>query len=81
MGGSVSQQTTSVGNTQFGAPQNQMPSGKGGQQVQGMQGASTNSATSGQPNIGSQNPYSNTVGQWDNAQIRPTNNGGKGKGV
>lgn len=66
---------------QWGPAQSQSPGGKGGQQVQGMQGASTNSATSGQPNIGSQNPYSNTVGQWDNAQITPVGRQGKGKGA
>lgn len=55
--------------------------GKGGQQLQGTQGASTNSATSGQPMMGAPNQYSNTVGQWDNTQIKPTGQGGKGKGV
>jgi len=61
--------------------------GKGGSSVnsypgpQGMQGASTNSATSGQPRMGAPNQYSNTVGQWDNTQIKPTGQGGKGKGV
>lgn len=55
--------------------------GKGGQQLQGMQGASTNSATSGQPMMGAPNRYPNTVGQWDNTQIKPTGQGGKGKGV
>lgn len=61
--------------------------GKGGSGVnsypgpQGMQGASTNSATSGQPQMGAPNQYSNTVGQWDNTQIKPTGQGGKGKGA
>lgn len=49
------------------------PMGKGGVQ--------TNSATSGQPRMGMQNQYSNTVGQWDNTQIQPqSHSGGKGKG-
>lgn len=50
------------------------PMGKGG--------AQTNSATSGQPRAGMPNQYSNTVGQWDNAQIQPQqpSYGGKGKG-
>lgn len=58
-------------NPNAGTPQ---PMGKGG--------AQTNSATSGQPRMGMQNQYSNTVGQWDNSQIQPlqAKNGGKGKG-
>lgn len=51
------------------------PMGKGGTQ--------TNSATSGQPRMGQQNQYSNTVGQWDNTQQQtqqPQFGGGKGKG-
>lgn len=54
-----------------GMPQ---PMGKGGRQ--------TNSATSGQPRMGMQNQYPNTVGQWDNSQIQPLQpkQGGKGKG-
>jgi len=55
---------------QYQAPQ---PMGKGGY---------TNSATSGQPRMGQQNQYSNTVGQWDNSQIQPVQRqGGKGKGA
>lgn len=43
--------------------------------------SSTYSPTSGQPSIGSPNQYSNTVGQWDNANIQPqSSSGGKGKG-
>ena len=57
----------------------QPSSGKGGQQIQGMQGASTNSATSGQPTMGAPNQYPNTVGQWDNTQIKPAQQQGKGK--
>ena len=50
------------------------PMGKGG--------AQTNSATSGQPRMGQQNQYSNTVGQWDNTQqqTQSQSGGGKGKG-
>ena len=43
-------------------------------------GASTNSATSGQPRMGMPNNYANTVGGWDNASIQPQRFGGKGKG-
>lgn len=55
-------------------PQTPQPMGKGGVQ--------SNSATSGQPRIGQQNQYSNTVGQWDNTQQQPQSHfgGGKGKG-
>lgn len=50
------------------------PMGKGG--------AQTNSATSGQPQMGAPNQYSNTVGQWDNTQIQPVQQThGKGKGA
>lgn len=51
---------------------NPAPVGKGG--------ASTNSATSGQPRMGQPNNYANTVGGWDNASIQPRRSGGKGKG-
>jgi hypothetical protein len=58
-------------NPNAGTPQ---PMGKGG--------AQTNSVTSGQPRMGMENQYSNTVGQWDNSQIQPLQPkyGGKGKG-
>jgi hypothetical protein len=49
----------------------------------GKGGVQTNSATSGQPRMGQQNQYSNTVGQWDNTQQQPKQpqyGGGKGKG-
>ena len=49
-------------------------------QPQGKGGASTNSATSGQPRMGQPNNYTNTVGGWDNASIQPQRSGGKGKG-
>lgn len=49
------------------------PMGKGGVQ--------TNSATSGQPQMGAPNKYPNTVGQWDNKSQQPNfGGGGKGKG-
>ena len=38
-------------------------------------------ATSGQPRMGQENPYPNTVGQWDNTNIQPTRPAGKGKGA
>jgi hypothetical protein len=50
-------------------------------QPMGKGGAQTNSATSGQPRMGQQNQYSNTVGQWDNTQIQPVRQQGKGKGA
>lgn len=54
-----------------------MPQGKGasGQRY-------TYSPTSGQPQMGQPNQYTNTVGQWDNASImpQPTRRSGKGKG-
>jgi hypothetical protein len=48
---------------------------------QGMQGSYTNSATSGQPQMGQPNIYPNTVGMRDNS-INTSNSGGaKGKGA
>ena len=39
-------------------------------------------ATSGQPRIGQENPYPNTVGQWDNTQQQTQQPmQGKGKGA
>jgi hypothetical protein len=55
--------------------------GKPTPQPMGKGGAQTNSATSGQPRMGMQNQYSNTVGQWDNTQIQPVQRNGKGKGA
>jgi len=74
-GGPVSSAAQQVASTDQTAQQQYMPSpmGKGGRQ--------TNSATSGQPRMGQQNQYSNTVGQWDNTQIQPVNQQGKGKGA
>lgn len=54
-------------------PQAPQPMAKGGNYQ--------SNATSGQPRIGQQNPYPNTVGQWDNAQIQPVKQQGKGKGA
>jgi hypothetical protein len=55
---------------QYQAPQ---PMAKGGNYQ--------SNATSGQPRMGQQNPYPNTVGQWDNARIQPIGQQGKGKGA
>lgn len=52
--------------------------------VQGANGVVTNSATSGQPMMGQANDYSNTVGQWDNANQQtqqPLQFKGKGGGA
>ena len=54
--------------------------GKGGP-IPGAQGASTNSATSGQPQMGQPNAYPNTVGMKDNSGNTTATTGGKGKGV
>ena len=98
MGGLAAQiqqaQTSSGGKGQASAPapaQQPLPPtqpsiqtnwGPSAPQPMGKGGAQTNSATSGQPRIGQQNQYSNTVGQWDNTQQqtqRPMQ--GKGKGA
>lgn len=71
---------------QVQSPQSSQSSGKGSpsqiaQPQQGQQGAVTYSSTSGQQQMGSPNPYPNTIGQWDNASIQPSRRiGGKGKG-
>ena len=59
-----------------------------GMATQSIKGKGTsNAATSGQPTMGRPNqnvpaPYTNTVGQWDNAQIPTVQQGaGKGKGA
>jgi myosin-crossreactive antigen len=50
--------------------------------LKGVNGVITNSATSGQPNVGAPNTYSNTVGQWDNTVQQPQQPKlGKGKGA
>lgn len=54
--------------------QEQEPVGKGGRRVM-------YSPLSNQPTMGQPNPYPNTIGQWDNASIKPQpRQGGKGKG-
>jgi hypothetical protein len=59
------------------------------QQFRGKNGMSTNSATSGQPQMGNpqdqedmyqpQRRFPNTIQPWDNAQIKTQSNSGKGK--
>lgn len=80
--GNQSQNSVSSGksiaapSSQFGPPQPapSESSGKSGGQV-------TFPGQGGQPSVGSPNQYSNTVGQWDNANIQPMRrSGGKGKG-
>jgi hypothetical protein len=64
------------------------PQGKGGvqaaspqpQQSQGKGGNVTYPGQGGQPQMGKPNTYSNTVGPWDNASIKPQTQSGKGKG-
>ena len=54
---------------------NMYGSGKGGRRVM-------YSPLSNQPTMGQPNPYPNTIGQWDNASIKPQpRQGGKGKGI
>jgi len=67
---------------QLAAPEDYQPQQRYQPQPMGKGGVQTNSATSGQPRAGMPNQYSNTVGQWDNAQIQPQQpiHGGKGKG-
>lgn len=81
----VQQPATGHSSGKGGASQPQQPnysvmqnqsSGKGGQQ-----GQVTYPSTSGQQQMGMPNQYSNTVGQWDNAQIQPNRPSGKGKGA
>ncbi len=69
-GKGFAQQAEQVSQPPQAAPQ---PMAKGGNYQ--------SNATSGQPRMGQQNPYPNTVGQWDNAQIQPVKQQGKGKGV
>lgn len=60
-----------------------MPSGGKGKSgpTPGYQGASTNSATSGQPQMGQPNMYPNTIGMKDNSGNTTASTGGKGKGA
>ena len=69
-----------------------MPNGQQGKGMQSQQqpqqqpqqqygkGGTTNSATSGQARMGQANPYPNTIQPWDNANIQPQTQSGKGKG-
>ena len=60
----------------------QNPNGKGssGKTSQTNMPDTTNSATSGQPQMGQPNTYSNTVGPWDNNGNQTQVQSGKGKG-
>jgi len=65
----------------YTVPQNQRPQQS---QLTGKGAGNANPTTPGQPRMGQPNPYSNTVGQWDNASIQPQQRqmrGGKGKGA
>jgi len=55
-------------------PSRQQPMGKGGSRNITMPGQG------GQPRMGQPNAYSNTIQPWDNANIKPQNQSGKGKG-
>ena len=91
LGDSRSQLTSTqdaVDSTMSGAPYQNMGKGSGkngGQQYTGQPNEltmpnTTNSATSGQPQMGQPNTYSNTVGPWDNSNNQPQTQSGKGKG-
>ena len=54
-------------------PSRQQPMGKGGRNV-------TMPRQGGQPRMGMPNAYSNTIQPWDNANIQPQSQSGKGKG-
>jgi len=55
-------------------PSRQQPMGKGGNRNITMPGQG------GQPRMGMPNAYSNTIQPWDNANIKPQSQSGKGKG-
>jgi len=55
-------------------PYKPQPMGKGGSRNITMPGQG------GQPRMGQPNAYSNTIQPWDNANIKPQNQSGKGKG-
>jgi hypothetical protein len=55
-------------------PYKPSPMGKGGSRNITMPGQG------GQPRMGQPNAYSNTIQPWDNANIKPQNQSGKGKG-
>lgn len=71
-GKGIAGQADQISDNQY-QPQAPQPMAKGGNYQ--------SNATSGQPRMGQQNPYPNTVGQWDNAQIQPVRQQGKGKGA
>jgi hypothetical protein len=54
-------------------PSRQQPMGKGGRNI-------TMPGQGGQPRMGMPNAYSNTIQPWDNANIKPQSQSGKGKG-
>lgn len=61
----------------YSPPQQQYGGGKLGNVGQKI----TYSPLSDQPTMGQPNPYPNTIGQWDNANIQPQpRRSGKGKG-
>ena len=69
--------------SQAAPPPGQQPSagGKGASSVNSYPGPqATFPGQGGQPRMGMKNQYSNTVGGWDNTQIRPVGQQGKGKG-
>jgi hypothetical protein len=60
-------------------PNGTLSTGKAGKSS-GSQATTTNAATSGQPQMGQPNTYSNTVGPWDNSNNQTQTQSGKGKG-
>ena len=71
--------TIPVDSTMSGASNQNMGKGSG-KSGQASKPSTTNSTTSGQPQIGQPNTYSNTVGPWDNSNTQPQVQSGKGKG-
>lgn len=65
-------------------PQNMAPTNAGGKGASSVNSYPGSQATfpgqGGQPRMGMKNQYSNTLGGWDNTQIRPVGQQGKGKG-
>ena len=74
-GKGIAGQADQISDMQYREPQYQAP------QPMAKGGNYQSNVTSGQPRMGQANPYPNTVGQWDNAQIQPVRQqSGKGKG-
>ncbi len=71
-GKGIASQVDQVSDNQY-QPQAPQPMAKGGNYQ--------SNVTSGQPRMGQPNQYPNTIGQWDNAQIQPVRQQGKGKGA